>query len=53
MFIGIWEAYYCQKVNIDGSIVEYPIHTTNNVSWIIPHEPHYGKDLILLATFLK
>ncbi|XP_073918400.1 uncharacterized protein [Castor canadensis] len=53
VFIGFWEAYYCQVDNITGSLVECPIHTTVNESWIIPPELYYGKDLILLANFMK
>nr|XP_020006870.1 uncharacterized protein LOC109674282 [Castor canadensis] len=53
VFIGLWEAYYYQKVNISGSMIELPIHSSINASWIISPEFYYGQDLILLANFMK
>jgi hypothetical protein len=53
LFIGLWEADYYQKFNISGSIVELPIHTTINESWIVPPELHHIRNLILLANFMK
>jgi hypothetical protein len=53
VYIGFWEAYYNLKVNISGSVFEWTVHTTISMSWTIPPELHYGKDLILLANFMK
>ncbi|XP_048192995.1 uncharacterized protein LOC125344544 [Perognathus longimembris pacificus] len=53
VFIGLWEAYYYQKFNVSGSIVELPMHSTINASWIISPELQYGQDMILLANFMK
>ncbi|XP_069873422.1 uncharacterized protein [Dipodomys merriami] len=53
VFIGLWEAYYYQKFNISGSVVELPMHSSINASWIISPELQYGQDMILLANFMK
>lgn len=53
VFIGLWEAFYFQRFNISGSIVELPMHNRINGSWVISDEILYGQDLILLANFMK
>ncbi|XP_004401203.1 PREDICTED: uncharacterized protein LOC101364394 [Odobenus rosmarus divergens] len=53
VFIGLWEAFYFQRFNISGSIVELPMHSRINESWVISDEICYGQDLILLANFMK
>ncbi|XP_021545880.2 uncharacterized protein LOC110580198 [Neomonachus schauinslandi] len=53
VFIGLWEAFYFQKFNISGSIVELPMHSRINGSWVISDEICYGQGLILLANFMK
>ncbi|XP_020007520.2 uncharacterized protein, partial [Castor canadensis] len=53
VYIGFWEAYYNLKVNISGSVFEWTVHTTISMSWTVPPDLHYGKDLLLLANFMK
>nr|XP_058147460.1 uncharacterized protein LOC131277209 [Dasypus novemcinctus] len=53
MFIGLWEVFYFQKFNISDSLVELPVHTQLNMSWVISDEIAYGQDLMLLANFMK
>ncbi|XP_047393174.1 uncharacterized protein LOC124973014 [Sciurus carolinensis] len=53
VFIGLWEAYYYQKFNISGTMVDLPVYSTINKSWVISTELQYGQDLILLANFMK
>ncbi|XP_006195275.1 uncharacterized protein LOC105094111 [Camelus dromedarius] len=52
VFIGLWEALYFQKFNVSGSIVELPMHSKINSSWVISDEIWYGQDLMLLANFM-
>ncbi|XP_042536419.1 uncharacterized protein LOC122108527 [Dipodomys spectabilis] len=53
VFIGLWKVYYYQKVNGTESLIGVTMHTGSNESWIIPPEIQYGRDLILLANFMK
>lgn len=53
VFIGLWDAFYLQKFNISGAIVELPMYCRINGSWVISDEIWYGQDLILLANFMK
>jgi hypothetical protein len=53
VFLGLFEAYYYQKVNISGSMVPVPVHSRINASWVIPPELHYGQKLILLTNLMN
>ncbi|KAF6390417.1 hypothetical protein mRhiFer1_007973 [Rhinolophus ferrumequinum] len=53
MFIGLWEAFYVQNVNISGLVVELPMYTNVNGSWVIPDEISYGRELLLLDNLMK
>ncbi|XP_037369032.1 claudin-34 isoform X1 [Talpa occidentalis] len=53
VFIGLWEAFYYQTVNISGFMIDSPVHATINKSWVIPEEIRCGQDLILLANIVK
>ncbi|XP_062941256.1 uncharacterized protein LOC134368949 [Cynocephalus volans] len=53
VFTGLWEAFYFQNFNISGSMVDFPMHSTINETWAISTEIKYGRDLILLANFMK
>ncbi|XP_072812813.1 uncharacterized protein [Vicugna pacos] len=52
VFIGLWEPFYFQKLNISGSIAELPMHSKINSSWVISDEIWCGQDLMLLANFM-
>lgn len=49
VFIGLWEAFYFQRLNISGSIFEEPVYVNINGSWDIPDDMVYEQNLILLA----
>lgn len=53
VFTGFWEAFYYEKVNIAGSVTQVPMHSPINGSWVISTEIEYGRDLILLPSFMK
>uniref|UniRef100_A0A4W2EPH5 Uncharacterized protein n=1 Tax=Bos indicus x Bos taurus TaxID=30522 RepID=A0A4W2EPH5_BOBOX len=52
VFIGLWEAFYQQKFNISGIMVELPMYSEINSSWVISNEISYGQGLMLLANFM-
>ena len=52
VFIGLWEAFYRQKFNVSGIMVELPMYTMINSSWVISDEISYGQGLMLLANFM-
>ncbi|XP_048191455.1 uncharacterized protein LOC125343237 [Perognathus longimembris pacificus] len=53
VFIGLWKVYYYQKGNNSDVLRSVTMHTGGNESWVIPPEIQYGRDLILLANFMK
>ncbi|XP_004592880.2 uncharacterized protein LOC101531993 [Ochotona princeps] len=53
VYVGFWEAFYYERVNISGVIKEFPKHQRIHGTWVIPNELEYGRDLILLAIFGK
>nr|XP_020739127.1 uncharacterized protein LOC110131088 isoform X1 [Odocoileus virginianus texanus] len=52
VFIGLWEAFYRQKFNVSGVMVELPMYSVINSSWVVSNEISYGQDLMLLANFM-
>ncbi|XP_020739128.2 uncharacterized protein [Odocoileus virginianus] len=52
VFIGLWEAFYRQKFNVSGVMVELPMYSVINSSWVVSNEILYGQDLMLLANFM-
>uniref|UniRef100_A0A8C6DAP7 Uncharacterized protein n=1 Tax=Moschus moschiferus TaxID=68415 RepID=A0A8C6DAP7_MOSMO len=52
VFIGLWDAFYRQKFNVSGIMVELPMYSMINSSWVISNEISYGQGLMLLANFM-
>ena len=52
VFIGLWEAFYRQKFNVSGVMVELPMYSAINSSWVVSEEVSYGQGLMLLANFM-
>ncbi|XP_040599742.1 uncharacterized protein LOC101840601 [Mesocricetus auratus] len=53
VYIGLWEAYYHQELQISGSVIRILVHSPVNSSWIISPEFRCAQKLILLAMFIK
>ncbi|XP_023595245.1 uncharacterized protein LOC111822153, partial [Trichechus manatus latirostris] len=53
VFIGLWDVFYIQKVDISGVLVEMAQEHVMNESWAISDEISYAQDMILLANFIK
>ncbi|EGV95061.1 hypothetical protein I79_015252 [Cricetulus griseus] len=53
VYIGLWEAFYNQDLNISTSVVSIPVHIPVNSSWTISPEFRYARNLILLSILIK
>ncbi|XP_037677997.1 uncharacterized protein LOC119523302 [Choloepus didactylus] len=53
VFIGLWEAFYLQSSNVSGTLVELPVYSQINKSWIVSNEIKYSQDLMLLDNITK
>ncbi|KAM7041383.1 uncharacterized protein WM277_010775 isoform 1-T1 [Molossus nigricans] len=52
MFIGLWETFYVQTLNVSGYMVSVSTYTMINESWVTPDEIYYAQNLVLLANFV-
>lgn len=52
MFIGLWETFYVETLNVSDHMVNVSTYAKLNESWVTPDEIFYGQNLVLLANFV-